>query len=258
MNRRLFPRLLISGFILTAVLACSNRPMHVDKSTGVDSPAAINVKLGVSYMQHENYEVALEKFKKALDEEPKLVEAHHYIAELYRRTGEVELAKKHFRRALQLDDKDTVLQHDFGVFLCQQGDFDEAEKRMLVAARDRHYARPEVAYQNAGLCMMRKPDLAAAERDFRAALKINKELPVVLYQMALISHKTQRDLNGRAFLQRYAAIARHTAATLWLGVQIERELGDKQESENYAEALRRDFPDTEEEKQLRALFQAEQ
>ena len=249
--------ILLMAVCISIIAACAEKPLHVDKSTGVDSPAAINAKLGLSYMQHGNYDVALAKLKKALKEEPRLVEAHHYIAELYRLTGDNELANEHFRTALELDPNDSILQHNFGVFLCDQGKYDEAERHILIAVNDRKYPRPDEALQNAGLCLMRKPDYAAAEQYFRRALAINKNLPSSLYQLAVICYRDKRYLNARAFIERYGAIAKPTPQSLWLGVQIERALGGQKAADHYADMLLTKFPDSEETRRLQQIDSGE-
>ena len=94
------------------------------------NPAEVNVELGVRYMQAGMKAVALEKLKKALDQDPELPSAHNAIAVLYQNLGEDGLAEEHFRRALRLDPKYSQAHNNFGIFraalyqrrcLCRQG-----------------------------------------------------------------------------------------------------------------------------------------
>ena len=80
-------------------VACSTQ--HGRNPEGQRSPAQINAELGVRYMQQGNLDVALDKLKRALEQDPKLAAAHHYIALLYNRLGSPDLAEKHFQRALE-------------------------------------------------------------------------------------------------------------------------------------------------------------
>jgi len=245
-----------SSLVLCLVLvltACGGAP-KLDPATGVDSPAQINAKLGLSYLQHGNYEVAEAKLQRALQQDSKLGEAHHYLAELYRRTDREDLAKDSYRRALKYIRDDMSLQNNFGVFLCEQGDYAEAVDILLKVATSRNYNRPDEAYANAGLCALRMPDEALAEKYFRAALSINKQLPNVLYQMTELSYKHQHYLKARAFIQRYSAVARHSAQSLLLGVRIELKLGDRQAVDDYALQLSREFPDAEELSEMEDLL----
>ena len=64
--------------------------------------------------------------------------------------------------------------------------------------------------------------------------------------MASITYDSGRYLPARAYIQRYSEIARHVPQSLWLGVLIERELGDRDAEASYALSLEKNFPDSEE------------
>lgn len=234
--------------LLLFLAACSSEPKVFDRDD--DSPAAINARLGLNYMQQGSYDVALEKLRRALQQDPKLPEAHHYSAELYRTLGNHELAEEHYRQALKLSPDNPALQNNFGVFLCGRARYDEAEERFLRASRMPSYQRPDEAFQNAALCALRKPDLEKAEKYFRQALDINPVLPKSLYQMALLSYDTGQYMQARGFVQRYAAVAPHTPQSLWLAVRIERRLGNESAAQRHARELREKFPDAEQTAEL--------
>ena len=246
-----------NGFILLLLVvltACTGTPHRPDPAVGVDSPAQINAKLGLSYMQHGNFEVAEAKLKRALQQEPKLGEAHHYLAELYRRTDREQLAKESYRLALKYTDNDMGLQNNFAVFLCDQGDYAEAIELLIKVAGSRNYNRPDEAYANAGLCALRIPDEVLAEKYLRKALTLNKNLPNALFQMAELSYKHQQYMIARAFIERYLAVAQPSAQSLLLGVRIELKLGGRQAVDDYAMQLTTRFPDAEETQELDRLL----
>ena len=68
--------------------------------------------------------------------------------------------------------------------------------------------------------------------------------------MCEISFKLPNHLSARGYLQRYQQVARHTAKSLWLGIQIEQELGDKDAVSSYVLQLKNNFPDSQEAMQL--------
>lgn len=233
----------LSFLVLVLVLSgCASKQAQ----QSAESPAQINARLGLNYMQQGNYEIAMEKLKRALEQDPNLADAHHYIAELYKTIRNGELAEQHYRRALRLSPNDPAVQNNYAVFLCDNRRYDEAEERFLRAARTPAYQRPDEAYQNAATCLLRIPDRERAKAHLRKALELNPLLASALYQMTALSFETGEPLQARAFLQRYEAIARHTAQSLWLGVSIERELGNTAAADDYARQLRRDFPRAEE------------
>jgi len=98
---------------------------------------------------------------------------------------------------------------------------------------------------------MAQSRLDAAETHFRNALEINPRVAVALIQMSQISYKTASYLSARAYLQRYLEISPSTAKSLWLGIRIERELGDKNTLSSYTLLLKNKFPDSREAKLLK-------
>ncbi len=236
-----FCRVSIVIFMLSMLVACTSDAVR--KKSDSENSASINARLGLAYMQQGDYERALDKLQRAIEQDPDQAAAHHYIAELYRQLNVPEEAKKHYKEALELAPKDYSLQNNYGVFLCDQGDYAAAEKGFLMAvqAAPIHQARYEF-YENLAQCMMRKPDFEKAEKYFRIVLEVNPARPVALYQMARLSFDEGKYLRARAFFQRFSAVATQTAETLWLGVQIERQLNDDQTAEEYARQLKVNFP----------------
>lgn len=235
--------------VLILVTGCSSSPGKYESHH--DTPAEINANLGLNYMQQGNYDVALEKLKRAIEQDPGTITAHHYIAELYKVLNNSELAEQHYKKALRLASDDPAIQNNFGVFLCDRKRYDEAEKHFMLAAKISSYRRPDEAYENAGLCALRIPDTVRAEGYFRHALEINPLLPNSLYQMALLNFNARQYLSARAFLQRYSAFASPTPQTLWLAFRVERALENGELADQYALELRTKFPQSQETAELR-------
>lgn len=246
MRRYARPLAIVAALLVLA--SCSSAPRKFEEQR--DTPADINAKLGLNYMQQGDYDTALAKLKRALDQDPNSVAAHHYTAELYKLLNNHEMAEEHYRKALKLDPGDSAIQNNFGVFLCDRKRYEEAERHFMQAVKTASYRRPDEAYENAGLCALRIPDPRRAETHFRRALEINPVLPNSLYQMALLSFNARHYLQARAFIQRYAVIAPATPQSLWVGFRIERALGNDGEAEQYARDLSAKFPKSEEAAEL--------
>jgi len=234
-------RVLVAILLLLSLVACTSD--GVRKKADDESSAEINARLGLAYMQQGNYEIALEKLQRAIEQDPEQATAHHYIAELYRQLKSPEDARKHYNTALEITPKDFSLHNNYGIFLCDQKDYEAAEKSFLMAISTAPVYKPRHEfYENLAQCMMRKPDHEKAEKYFRVVLEADPRMPVTLYQMARITYDSGKYLRARAFFQRFAEVSTQTAETLWLGVQIERKLGDAKAAGEYARQLKTNFP----------------
>jgi type IV pilus assembly protein PilF len=199
-------------------------------------------------------EAALAKLQKAIKQDPDYVLAHTSIALLYEQLGEKELADEHYRKAYRLDRDDPVNLNNYGQFLCRNGDLEKAEKMFNRALEDPLYQYPEMVYTNAGICARQQPDIPKAEEYFRKALQKSPTYAPALNQMIRISFEKQNYLATRAYLQRAQQQAKLSPEFLWIGVQSETQLGNKNAAASYALTLKNLYPTST---QTEALLQWE-
>lgn len=234
---------LLAGCVTTETVTPGTQP-------DMKEAARLNTQLGIDYMRKGQLEFALEKFERALEQDPDLAIAHSSIAFLYARKGDKERAEDHYREALDLNADDPFTLNNFGIFLCGQGEVDDAEELFVQAAKSPSNATPEDAWTNAGVCVRRENKLDKAEQYLREALQLNPRHPNALSQMAWLTFQRKDYLRTRAFLQRYEAVGPPTAETLWIGAQTERQLGDRVAALAYERNLRSRFPDSREATEL--------
>lgn len=235
-------RVLIITWLCLFLLACSSAQQKADNFKIAQS----NVRLGVGYFQQGKVEAALEKLKKAISVSPDYPEAHSSIALVYQQLGEFDKSRKHYETALDLKPDSGVIHNNYATLLCRMGKPLEAEPHFIKAVKSRSYRTPAEALENLGSCLLQVPDFDKAETYLRQALQINPKLPGALLQMAYVSLENKRYLSGRAYLQRYQEVSGMGSKALWLGIQIETQLGDSAAATNYETQLRRRFPDSNE------------
>jgi type IV pilus assembly protein PilF len=236
--------LIVSSLVFLS--ACSGNSTRPDYVAPDAKAAEINMRLGLNYLQRGDYAIALEKLQKALKQNPNLPSAHNTIALLYQRLGENDKAAEHFEEAVDRAPDYSQAQNNYGVFLCEQGQFAEAEKRFMKAVENPLYETPAQAYENAGLCALREPDIDKAEGYFRKALQINPTLAKSLLQMAEINFNNQNYLQARGYIQRYQSVARWTPQALLLAIKNENKLDDQDAVASYTLIMRSRFPDSDE------------
>jgi type IV pilus assembly protein PilF len=253
----------LSGLILGLLSACattggggSQGERQFEDTANPYKPhklSTINAQLGIAYMQRGDYQIAMQKLQKAVEQDEQNPEAHTGLALLYGRLGQTGLIARHYERALQLEPNNSSTHNNYASFLCQQGNIPEAEAHFQQALENPLYKTPELAYTNAGLCALRSQRQTDAERYFRKALEADSRFPVALYQLADLHAQRNESVEAQALYARYLAVAPQTAQTLWLGVRIAAQTGDKNAAASYALLLRSKFPEAEETQLLKTL-----
>ncbi len=231
--------------IVVSPMACSTTSTQTLEENH-QKAADVNAQLAHAYILQGNKREGVAKLRKALELKPELPSTHHYIAETYRLLGQAALAESHYLKAIKLTPKDSLIQNNYGVFLCEQGRYEEAEKRFLVSVRNPLYATPEEAYENAALCALRIPDKERAEFYFRKAVEVHPLQARSLYQLALLEFEQKNYMRARAFLQRYEGVSEESPESLWLGLRIERYNGNQAVMAQYAKSLTEKFPSSQE------------
>ncbi|MDZ7735266.1 MAG: type IV pilus biogenesis/stability protein PilW [Gammaproteobacteria bacterium] len=243
--------LILSLFGLAACAPVSSRGGELQTDYDANEIAQANMRLGVAYMEDGNYEKALEKLERARKADPGYPMAHNMLGLLYQRMGESGKAEESFKRGLREAPNNSNLLNNYGQFLCGQNRPDEAEQAFLKARDNPLNDNPARALTNAGTCAFINNNTDKAETYYRDALQLNPQQSLALIRMAEIQYGKGEYLSARGYLQRYLEVARHTPRSLWLGIRIERELGDNDTLSSYALLLNSNFPDSEEARLLR-------
>jgi type IV pilus assembly protein PilF len=211
--------------------------------------AIANMNLGVEYMQQGAYENALTRLKRSLLAKSDYAPTYNVLGLLYQRLGDPAESENNFKKSLSLDSSNSSAHNNYGLLLCSNGRMDEAETQFLTAANNPLYDSPEIALTNAGLCVFyEKPQIG--EGYFKQALDKNPRFSHALIKMADISYKRNEYESAHQYFKRYQNAARHTPKSLWLGIQICKELDYKDDVSSYALLLRNQYPDTKEAKNL--------
>jgi type IV pilus assembly protein PilF len=240
--------IVLAALVPFAAAAGPNAPSEKPVVTA----ARLNAQLAVAYLKQGDIAVAREKIDKALTQNPKDASVQMSAGLVYERLQEVDQADKHYASALKLEPANPDVQNIYAVFLCRNGHAVDGQKLFEQAARNPTYSQPEVAYSNAGVCARGAGDLTRAEALFRKALSLRPDFPDALLQLADLTYAKGGGLGARALLERYFRNNTATADALLLGVRVERALGDAEAASRYQNQLQRDFPDSEQARELRS------
>ncbi|MDC1287848.1 tetratricopeptide repeat protein, partial [Gammaproteobacteria bacterium] len=117
--------LLLAMWLLQACVAVNPGQTQDEKAS------AVNVQLGIGYLQQNKLELASQKLTKALRQDPNSASAHNAYAILQERLNQLDLAENHYKKATKLDRNDAQAANNYGTFLCRNGRERESEKYFL-------------------------------------------------------------------------------------------------------------------------------
>jgi len=234
---------------LLLLVACSS---NSQKTVKAHDAAVYNVQLGLAYMNQGELERAKEKLDRAVEQDPGSADVHSARATLFARLNQKDKADEEFRAALRLAPHDPRMVHNYAVYLCQNGRYDEGVKRFLEAAHNGLYPTPEAAYTNAGVCLRAAKRDEEARVNFTRALQLKPNFAEAQFQLANLQFEHGEFAPARAGIDGFIGTYNATADLLLLGVRVARAQGDRLGAQRYARKLQLDFPGTD---QARALAQ---
>jgi type IV pilus assembly protein PilF len=238
---------LAAAMSLTGCMSTQEKPLSKPEP---ERAAEINLEIGIDYLRKGNLQQAKDKIDRALEQNPRNSKAHTTAGMLYEQLGQSDKAEMHFAKGLVLDPENPEIKNNYAAYLCQKGKYERGEKLALEAASDPLYRTPEIAYLNAAFCARDAGDVKRAETSLRKAVALRPKFSEGLFQLADLAYKRTDYLAARGFLQRYLEVGRTNAASLWLGVRIERGLGNDAAAQNYAERLKMEYPRAAQTKEL--------
>lgn len=248
-----------SAIVIAILLALLNAGCISSTTTGAtktevndDDAAQQYYQLGARYYRNGSYDLARERLERALEFDPQMAIAHSTLALTYEALENERLARVHYEQAVQTDPGNFQVRNAYAVFLCNQDDFDAAKVQFDRLSKEREYDNSEIMLTNAGVCMSQKPDYVQAELYLRESIARKPSYGEALLQMSALKLKTGGNLAARAFLQRYLSTNAPTPSVLFLGCQIEAQLGDDRASTEYITQLINDFPESAEAKHVQA------
>lgn len=247
----------LAGLMAAGLAGCasstSSSNVRVDTASASGAPdsdthrrSRIRLELAAGYFERGQVEVAQDELAQSLSLDPRNPDAYNLQGLMLLSQGQFPQADDAFRRALALrpDDPDTL--HNQGWSLCQQQKFAESQQsfdRALAVVRYQARARTWLAK---GICAQRAGNLAEAETFLFKAYEIDAGNPVVGYNLSALL--MQRDNLPRAqfYIRRLNNGEWANAESLWLGIKVERALGDNVAMRQLAVQLNKRFPDSKE------------
>ena len=189
---------------------------------------------------------ALDEIKQALQIDPNFADAHSVRGLILMDMGETQLAEESFQRAMKLSPNNPDFANNYGWFLCENGRERESLGYFDAALKNRAYASPAKAMNNAGVCSMRLGDMAAAERFFNQAFQAEPANADANLNLSRLYYARGDYERARFYVARVLRAENAGAAVLWMAIRVERKLGDHDAASSLSNQLRRRYPDSRE------------
>jgi type IV pilus assembly protein PilF len=204
--------------------------------------AKIRLELATGFYQQGQHGQALEELRRALAADGSFAQAYGMLGLVYMAINERVKADESFQRALNLTPTDSEILNNYGWFLCQSGRVREALSRFDAAARDPLYVTPARPLHNAGICLLREGDSAAAEPYFLKSFQVDPRNAVAMYQLGELYLKRGDLERARFHAQRLLSTHPPSSETVWLALRVEHKAGDDGAVAVLSRQLRREFP----------------
>jgi Tfp pilus assembly protein PilF len=134
--------------------------------------AEIRRDLGTVYLNKGELEMAIREYRAAVEAFDRDAEAQFALGEAYRRKGEFVAAEQHFLRALEIDSSKLDARLNLGVLYLQQERWAEAVEQNLMLVQDPTFLNPARALVNLGWGQYNSKDFEGAKRSLRRALAL--------------------------------------------------------------------------------------
>ena len=211
--------------------------------------AEIHTDLGAGYYERGQMDVAIEELTEAVKLDPNNAKAYNIFGLVYTVLGENAKAEENFQRALALAPLDPDIRQNWGWYLCTHGRAKESIPEFEAAIRNPLYKTPEIPLVNAGRCSASVGDINAADAYFRRALALAANNDAALLGLAQIAYREARHEEARRWLKAMRQ-ANLPPVALYLGMCVERKLGDRQAETSYVVQLKNRYPDADETKAI--------
>src|SRR5450432_20474 len=239
---------LVTAAALALLAGCSSNPKSPEPTPRSTPPqqqqanpverARMHTDLAGGYYERAQMDIAIEELNIAVATDPSYAPAYNVYGLVYAVLGDDRKAEQSFQRALELAPNDSDVHHNWGWYLCQHKREREALAQFEIAVQNSLYRTPEIALVNAGRCAQTIGDIRAAETYFRRALAAQPGNALASYGVALIAYKEARYEEARRWMKPAVQTTTPPPEALYLGVCIERKLGDSQAELSYASQLR--------------------
>ena len=232
------------GLLAGCVSSGGSNPLSNDK--GRDEAREAYVQLGLGYLQQGMTEQAKIPLGKALELNKTDPDTNAALALVFQSEMEPELAEQAFKTALHERPADARILNNYGSFLFEQQRYQEAYGQFQKASADSLYPERSRVYENLGMTSLKLGQREAGRQQLEKALRLNRQQPRALLEMAELSYEDRHYVPARDFYDRFSLLSGQNARSLLLGARLASVFDERTSTANYGQQLQRLYPGTPE------------
>ena len=242
--------------LVGALAGCASQPVGVGGTPGelqtssdeseARKRARTRLMLASSYFQEGKTNIGLDEAKRSMQLDPTFAEPYSLAGLIYMKMGEKSLAQAHFERAISLNPRDADAMHNLGWLQCQDGQYAAAIQSFQRAIAVPGYQGRAKTLMAQGICEARSGDAASGEATLMRSYDLDPGNPVTGYNLSKLMYKRGDYTKAQFYIRRLNNGELSNAESLWLGIQVEHRLDNRQAMEQLGSQLRRRFPESKE------------
>ena len=206
--------------------------------------AEARVTLGLSYLNAGNMIKARENLELAVRYAPDYYRSQTSLAYYYQQVDENELAEKAYKRALRSSSKNGNVLNNYGVFLCKNGRYEEAQQKFTQAIDQPYYYLVSASYENAAMCALGSGDKVTAKTYFERSLAHDPNRVRSTLQLAKLNIDEGNYSEPRVLLFKFNKKYGYKPISLSLLIELEKKAGNTHLVNKYVNILRAEYPDS--------------
>ncbi|MFO0753903.1 MAG: tetratricopeptide repeat protein [Thermodesulfovibrionales bacterium] len=149
-------------------------------------------KMGISYLNEGNIQLAYVQLQKALQIDPDSREVLNSLGLVYLQLEDFDSAERLFRKAVTRDRLFSDAYNNLGVTYMRKMQWSKAVEALRGALANPLYQTPEKAYYNLGTSFYRLGQYAQASDALKDSIKRSSASPLAYYRLALVYNRMGR------------------------------------------------------------------
>lgn len=234
---------ILMAVLSAALSACTTVPGgSPGTSTQATERAKLRLALAAGYFEQAQYAVALDEVKLALQTDPTSVDALNLQGLALMRLNQTQAATQSFEQALRFKPQDPDTLHNLAWLRCQQGQYVQADRTFEQALAQPSYPRAAKSWTSRGLCQILAGQHAAALQSLWRAEALAPGQALVNYNLGWILWRHGDFSRAQSYTRALNNSPQANAESLWLGMRVERALGNPHTVAQLADQLRKRYP----------------